>query len=140
MNGALNHMLRIQYGGTFDPVHQGHLAVARSARDRLQAEVWLMPAADPPHKPPTEADAGQRRAMLQLAVTGQSGLHVDDRELHRDGPSYTIDTLIALRDMGVDYVQGFIISKARSPADILNARSINDLVSSSMVRDLLRNS
>lgn len=50
------------------------------------------------------------------------------------------DTLIALRDMGVDYVQGFIISKARSPADILNARSINDLVSSSMVRDLLRNS
>ena len=89
--------LRIQYGGTFDPVHEGHLAVARSARDRLQAEVWLMPAADPPHKGPTEADARQRLAMLRLAVAGQKNLHVDDRELRRDGPSWTIDTLIDLR-------------------------------------------
>ena len=89
--------LRIQYGGTFDPVHNGHWAVARSARDRLQAQVWFMPAADPPHKPPTEADAEQRLAMLQLALAGQSGLHIDDRELRRDGPSWTIDTLIDLR-------------------------------------------
>ena len=90
--------LRIQYGGTFDPVHAGHLAVARCARDRLQADVWLMPAADPPHKGPTEADADQRRAMLQLAVADQPGLHVDDRELRRAGPSYTIDTLVQLRE------------------------------------------
>lgn len=89
--------LRIQYGGTFDPVHKGHLAIARSARDRLQAGVWLMPAADPPHKGPTEADAGQRLAMLRLAIAGQAGLHVDDRELRRAGPSWTIDTLIELR-------------------------------------------
>ena len=89
--------LRIQYGGTFDPVHNGHLAVARSARDRLQAQVWLMPAADPPHKPPTQADAEQRLAMLQLALAGQTGLHVDDCELRREGPSWTIDTLIGLR-------------------------------------------
>ena len=89
--------LRIQYGGTFDPVHNGHLAVARSARDRLQAQVWLMPAADPPHKGPTKASAEDRLAMLQLAVAGQKDLHVDDRELRRDGPSWTIDTLIDLR-------------------------------------------
>ena len=89
--------LRIQYGGTFDPVHNGHLAVARSARDRLEADVWLMPAADPPHKGPTEASAGARLAMLQLAVAGQRRLHVDDRELRRDGPSWTIETLIDLR-------------------------------------------
>lgn len=89
--------LRIQYGGTFDPVHDGHLAVARCARDRLQAEVWLMPAADPPHKGPTQADAHQRLAMLQLAVAEQTGLHVDDRELRREGPSWTIDTLMDLR-------------------------------------------
>ncbi len=89
--------LRIQYGGTFDPVHLGHLAVARFARDRLQADVWLMPAADPPHKGPTEATAGQRSDMLALALEGQRGLHLDDRELRRAGPSYTIDTLIGLR-------------------------------------------
>ena len=89
--------LRIQYGGTFDPVHNGHLAVARNARDRLQAHVWLMPAADPPHKGPTQADAAQRLAMLKLAVAGQNGLQVDDRELRRDGPSWTIDTLFDLR-------------------------------------------
>ena len=89
--------LRIQYGGTFDPVHAGHLAVARCARDRLQADVWLMPAADPPHKGPTEASASERLAMLQLAVAGQKHLHVDDRELHRAGPSWTIDTLVDLR-------------------------------------------
>lgn len=89
--------LRIQYGGTFDPVHNGHLTVARCARDRLDAGVWLMPAADPPHKGPTQADAAERWAMLKLAVAGQEGLHIDDRELRRDGPSWTIDTLIDLR-------------------------------------------
>lgn len=93
--------LRIQYGGTFDPVHNGHLAVARCARDRLQANIWLMPAADPPHKGPTEASAEQRLSMLDLALVGQKGLHVDDRELRRDGPSWTIDTLVDLRkDIG----------------------------------------
>ena len=89
--------LRIQYGGTFDPVHDGHLAVARSARDRLQARVWLMPAADPPHKGPTQASAEARSAMLRLAIAGQADLQVDDRELRRDGPSWTIDTLVGLR-------------------------------------------
>lgn len=89
--------LRIQYGGTFDPVHNGHLAVARCARDRLQASVWLMPAADPPHKGPTQANADDRMAMLQLAVAGQGGLQVDARELRRAGPSWTIDTLVELR-------------------------------------------
>lgn len=90
-------MLRILYGGTFDPVHCGHLGVARHARDALDAEVRLMPAADPPHKGPTHANASQRAAMLQLAVADEPGLCVDLRELQRDGPSYTVDTLRALR-------------------------------------------
>ena len=89
--------LRIQYGGTYDPIHDGHLAVARAARDQLDADVWLMPAADPPHKPPTFATAEQRLAMLELAVAGQHRLAVDAREMHRAGPSYTIDTLHDLR-------------------------------------------
>lgn len=94
----MNPPLLVLYGGTFDPVHNGHLAVARHARDALQAQVQLMPAADPPHKGPTHADAQQRAAMLALAIGDEAGLRVDRRELHRDGPSYTIDTLLALRD------------------------------------------
>lgn len=90
--------LHIFYGGTFDPVHNGHLAVARNARDVLSANVHLMPAADPPHKGPTHADAMQRASMLELAVAGEHGLVVDIRELRRDGPSYTIDTLHDIRD------------------------------------------
>lgn len=89
--------LLVLYGGTFDPVHNGHLAVARHARDALMAQVHLMPAADPPHKGPTHADAEQRAAMLALAIGEEPGLQVDRRELLRDGPSYTIDTLRELR-------------------------------------------
>jgi len=89
--------MRICYGGTFDPVHNGHLAIARVARDALAAEIRLLPAADPPHKGPTQADADQRARMLDLALAGESGLKVDRRELRRAGPSYTIDTLQELR-------------------------------------------
>lgn len=95
--------MRIYYGGTFDPVHNGHLAVARSVRDALSAQVALLPAHDPPHKGPTRADALQRAAMLDLAVEGECGLYVDRRELSRVGPSWTVDTLTELRDeLGVD--------------------------------------
>ena len=85
------------YGGTFDPVHTGHLAIARAVRDALHADVHLLPAADPPHKGPTHADAADRARMLDLAVDGEHGLVVDRRELLRDGPSYTVDTLRGLR-------------------------------------------
>ena len=89
--------LRIFYGGTFDPVHDGHVAIARAARDTLQAEVALLPARDPPHKAVTGANADQRAAMLELAIAGEPGLVVDRRELHRAGPSYSVDTLRELR-------------------------------------------
>lgn len=89
--------LRIHYGGTFDPVHAGHLSVAREVRDALQAQVFFVPAADPPHKDATHADADARARMLDLAIAGEPGLKVDRRELHRAGPSYTVDTLRELR-------------------------------------------
>lgn len=96
-------MLNLFYGGTFDPVHNGHLAIARAARDELATTVRLMPAADPPHRAPPGADAAQRARMLELAIAGEPGLVVDRRELDRDGRSYSIDTLRELRAaMGPD--------------------------------------
>ena len=90
-------MLEILYGGSFDPVHLGHLAVARNARDAVAAQVRLMPAADPPHKGPLHADARQRLAMLELAIDDEAGLGIEACELDRDGSSYTVDTLRFLR-------------------------------------------
>jgi len=90
-------MLHLLYGGTFDPVHHGHLAIARAARDFMQCEVWLMPAADPPHRPPPGAGAGERLRMLELAIADEPGLRADRRELDRPGPSYTVETLRELR-------------------------------------------
>ena len=86
------------FGGTFDPVHYGHL---RSAFEMLQAlsfgEVRFIPCGDPPHRGVTHATAQQRFELVRLAVEGQEGFTADDRELQRDGPSYTVDTLAELR-------------------------------------------
>ncbi|MCU1715594.1 nicotinate-nucleotide adenylyltransferase [Pseudomonas sp. 5P_3.1_Bac2] len=85
-------------GGTFDPVHIGHL---RSAVEVAQAlaldELRLIPSARPPHRSQPQASAAQRLAMAQLAVAGSALLRVDDRELKREKPSYSIDTLESLR-------------------------------------------
>lgn len=93
----------VLYGGTFDPVHLGHLAVAKAARDALDADVRLLPAADPPHRAPPGAQAEQRARMLELAVADEPGLLVDRREFDRAGASYTVDTLGAVRaELGDD--------------------------------------
>lgn len=86
------------FGGTFDPIHFGHL---RTAFELLQAlrlsEMRFMPAGNPPHREQTVANAELRLAMVQAAVEGQPGFTVDDREVKREGPSYSVDTLSALR-------------------------------------------
>lgn len=86
------------FGGTFDPVHYGHL---RTAFEMLQAlrfdEVRFMPCGNPPHRPPPHAAAELRLKMVQVAIEGQRGFIVDDREMQRDGPSYSVDTLATLR-------------------------------------------
>ena len=87
------------FGGTFDPIHYGHL---RTAFEMLQAlrfdEVRFMPCGNPPHRVAPHADAGLRLEMVRVATEGQHGFVVDDRELQRDGPSYSVDTLAALRN------------------------------------------
>lgn len=89
--------LVVWYGGTFDPVHEGHLAIARAAAAAFGIPVILAPAADPPHREAPGASAGQRARMLELAIAGDPYLRVDRRELHRSGPSWTVDTLQELR-------------------------------------------
>jgi nicotinate-nucleotide adenylyltransferase len=86
------------FGGTFDPVHNGHLRSALELAERLQlAEVRMMPCAVPPHRESPERSAQNRAAMLALAVQSEPLLSCDRRELKRDGPSFTIDSLIELR-------------------------------------------
>ena len=86
------------FGGSFDPIHEGHLAIARGARDAGRCErVLVMVARVPPHKATTAATAEDRLAMARLAVAGERGLEVSDLELRREGPSYTIDTVRELK-------------------------------------------
>jgi nicotinate-nucleotide adenylyltransferase len=82
-------------GGTFDPVHNGHLAAARQLRDVAGLdEVWLMPNAIPPHRTAAPvASAADRLRMVQLAVDAQPGLQPSSLEVDRGGISYTIDTI-----------------------------------------------
>lgn len=89
--------VHLMYGGTFDPFHDGHLGIALAARRNIGADIFITPAADPPHRSVTQATAEQRAQMVRLAIDGIDGLHLDLRELHRDGPSYTVDTLLELR-------------------------------------------
>ena len=85
-------------GGTFDPIHFGHLRPALEIRERLNLqELRLLPCRLPPHRAVPAADARHRLAMLELAVAGVPGFRVDRRELERPGPSYTVDTLFDLR-------------------------------------------
>ncbi len=110
---------RIFYGGTFDPVHDGHLAVADAAATVFDSDVFMVPSADPPHRASPGASAEQRATMLDLAITHLLRLHVDRRELQRAtqgrasaagaecaraaSPSYSVDTLFDIRsEIGAD--------------------------------------
>jgi len=86
-------------GGTFDPVHLGHLAVAATARERFVLDnILFIPAASPPHKLDAPlAPFGDRVAMLRLALADQEGFAISEMECDRPGPSYSIDTLRELR-------------------------------------------
>lgn len=86
------------FGGTFDPIHLGHLIIAEQAREQARLDqVWFVPSARPPHKldkPMTPFD--RRVDMLQLAIAGQNNFRVETIEKDRPGPSFTADTLADL--------------------------------------------
>ncbi len=96
--------LLLVYGGTFDPVHRGHVAVATAAADASGAErVLLIPCGDPPHRAAPTAPGALRAEMLSLAFAFDTRFEVDERELHRPGPSFMSDTLADVRlEMGAD--------------------------------------
>ncbi|WP_137820117.1 nicotinate-nucleotide adenylyltransferase [Pseudomonas sp. 2FG] len=86
------------FGGTFDPIHIGHLRGALEVAEQLGfEELRLIPSARPPHRDAPQVSAADRLAMVEQAVVGVPPLRVDDRELKRDKPSYSIDTLESLR-------------------------------------------
>jgi nicotinate-nucleotide adenylyltransferase len=105
-------------GGTFDPIHFGHLAIGEAAREELGCErVLFVPARRPPHRPDRPiAAAADRAAMVELAIAANPSFALSRLELDRDGPSYTIDTLRALAQSTADL--WFILS-AEAFADFL---------------------
>ena len=98
-------------GGTFNPIHVGHLIIAQDALEQLGlARVIFVPSATPPHKPlDGNATAAQRLAMVRLAIRGDRRFAVDDLEIGRGGKSYTVDTLAQLRQRMPNVEFHFII-------------------------------
>ncbi len=106
-------------GGTFDPIHYGHLRTAMDVRDGLGLdELRLIPLRDPPHRGPPTSTPEQRLEMLRAAISDEPALTLDDRELRRSGKSYSLLTLQSLREelgdetplcmiMGLDAFRGF---------------------------------
>ena len=86
-------------GGTFDPIHYGHLRPALELLEALDlAEIRFVPCRIPAHRGAPQITAEQRLTLVRLATAGQTGFVVDDRELRREGPSYMVDTLASLRE------------------------------------------
>ncbi|MEO7191220.1 MAG: nicotinate-nucleotide adenylyltransferase [Vicinamibacterales bacterium] len=117
------------FGGTFDPVHAGHLDVARAARKALDLDVvWLVPAREPPHRAIPKASAAHRFAMAAMAVAGEDGLRVSDLEMDVAGPSYTVDTLDRLRAGGMQGASVFVVTGADAFRDIPTWRAFPELL------------
>ena len=86
------------YGGTFNPIHYGHLRTALEVSEIFALdEMRLLPCAQPAHRAEPEVSAAMRLQMLQLAIKGTAALQIDTRELQRAGPSYMVDTLASIR-------------------------------------------
>ncbi len=112
------------FGGTFDPIHQAHLAVAESARDAFDLRrILFVPAAEPPHKTDWRiTPAEQRLAMVEMAIADNPAFQASRMEIDRGGTSYTVDTLTSLRDI-LDGAPLALILSAESFAGLPTWRS-----------------
>lgn len=117
-------------GGTFDPIHLGHLAAARAAQDALALDrVRFIPSARPPHRTDSPRASGyHRREMVRLAVADTPGWEVSNLELTREGPSYTYDTLTTIAREGLSPLQMFFITGADAFAEISTWRDYPDVL------------
>ncbi len=98
------------YGGTFDPIHLGHLILAEACRETCGLDqVWFVVAGAPPHKPGGRTDAGHRLEMARLAVAGHPAFSVSELETSRPGPHYSVETLEAVRRARPDDELFFLI-------------------------------
>jgi nicotinate-nucleotide adenylyltransferase len=122
------------FGGTFDPIHFGHLRTALDVQQALDLdEVRIIPLRDPPHRDQPETTTRQRLAMIRAAVTDEPAFRLDTRELEREGKSYSVETLRSLREelgdttpicliVGSDAFHGF--PAWHKPAEILQLAHI----------------
>nr|MDA3832359.1 nicotinate-nucleotide adenylyltransferase [Spirochaetales bacterium] len=133
-----NHRVGI-IGGSFDPIHLGHLVIAQDAVERLELdEVVFIPAAIPPHKQHLErVGAEHRLRMVELAIEGDLRFSVSDMELVRGGVSYTIDTVQMLQESRPD-VDWVLIVGSDTLVDLHNWHRIDDLLDLCTIASFLR--
>jgi nicotinate-nucleotide adenylyltransferase len=119
------------FGGTFDPIHFGHLRAATEVKEGFGlAQVFLIPAALPPHKTREGvAPAADRLHMIELAVEGEPGLRASDVEIRREGPSYTIDTVRHFHRAVADTDEMFLIMGQDAFIEIDTWKSFRELLS-----------
>jgi nicotinate-nucleotide adenylyltransferase len=122
------------FGGTFDPVHFGHLLLAEQCREHCALdEVWFLPSGAPPHKTSADISAGQMRTeMLEFATSGHPAFQINTMELERKGPTFTVETLKELAEadssrelfflIGADSLNDF--PSWREPARILEYANV----------------
>jgi nicotinate-nucleotide adenylyltransferase len=100
------------FGGTFDPVHYGHLRAASEVKEALsEAELRLLPSGTPPHRDHTFANAQHRLAMLELVLKNHPDFTIDQREILRNGPSYMVDTLKSIRQESPDISLSLVVGQ-----------------------------
>jgi nicotinate-nucleotide adenylyltransferase len=116
-------------GGTFDPIHTGHVDLGHAAQRRLGlSQVIVIPSHIPPHRPQPVASSFHRFAMVALAVAGRAGWQASDLELGLDGPSYTTDTIRHFHDRGYSAAELFFMIGADAFAEIATWKDYPNLL------------